>query len=408
MIRYPLQVYKKAFGGLSAATWYLSVVLFINRSGTMVVPFMTIYATQQLHFSLSQAGLVMAAFGTGAIAGAFAGGKITDAVGFYPVQVAALLLGGVLFMCLGLLHTFPTLSAGAFVLSMCNESFRPANSTAIAHYSSAENRTRSYSLNRFAINLGWACGGALGGFIAGHNYHLLFWVDGGTNILAALLLLKLLPPVKHIRHSKEAKQALQDSSPYRDKIYLWFIVLLTLFATCFMQMFGMQPVFLKTNWHVPEQRIGWLMAENGIMIALFEMIVVYHLENRKRPMYFVCRGMLLISVAYVLLNTLPAVFATSVLVIALITVGEIMCLPFLNSYWITRTQPHNRGSYAALITMAWSTAQVLAPAAGSQLAAWAGFRTLWWVISILCVATAGGMWLLDKRENRYLQELLKL
>jgi MFS family permease len=79
------------------------------------------------------------------------------------------------------------------LLSFCNEAFRPANSTAIAHYSSPENKTRSYSLNRLAVNLGWAFGGGLGGYLASINYHLLFWVDGCTNILAALMFLKLMP-----------------------------------------------------------------------------------------------------------------------------------------------------------------------------------------------------------------------
>lgn len=395
----PLQLYKKAFSGLSPATWYLSLVLFINRSGTMVVPFMTIYATQQLHFTLAQAGWVMVCFGAGAIAGAFAGGKITDSIGFYPLQAGALLVGGVLFMVVGLLHTFPLLCSGAFVLSLCNESFRPANSTAIAHYSSPENRTRSYSLNRFAINLGWSFGGALGGFLAGHNYHLLFWVDGCTNILAALLLLRLLPRVPHQRRNKDAPHEEKAGSPYRDKTYLAFIALMTVFGTCFLQLFGMQPVFLKTHWQVPEQQIGWLMAENGLMIAVVEMILVYYLENSRRPLYFVQRGILLIALAYVLLNCLPAHFATALFTTALITTGEILSLPFLNSYWISRTQPYNRGSYAALYTMAWSTAQVVAPAMGSQLAEHTSFPVLWWLVSGLCVLVSAGMWLLDKREN---------
>ena len=135
----------------------------------------------------------MGLFGLGSISGAFLGGKLTDKYGFYDVQVGALLSGGLLFIIVGLQTTFFTLGLFTFILSLCNESFRPANSTAVAYHSSPENKTRSYSLNRLAINLGWAFGGALGGFLASINYHLLFWVDGCTNILAALFLLKLLP-----------------------------------------------------------------------------------------------------------------------------------------------------------------------------------------------------------------------
>ncbi len=396
----PYHLYKKAFSGLSSSTWYLALVMLINRSGTMVVPFMTIYATQRLHFSLTQAGIIMALFGTGSIIGALLGGRITDITGFYPVQIGALFLGGLLFMGFGFLHTFPSLCVGAFILSMCNESFRPANSTAVAYYSTPENRTRSYSLNRFAVNLGWSLGGALGGFLAGHNYHLLFWVDGATNILAACLLLRLLPRVPHTRQTKADIQQNRGYSPYRDGTYLAFIILMTIFATCFLQLFGMQPVFLKTEWKITEQQIGMLMAENGLIIATVEMILVYYLEGRKPHLYFIRIGIVLIGTAYILLNALPHHFATVLGTTAMITLGEILCLPFMNSYWIMRTRAHNRGSYAALYTMSWSSAQIIAPAVGSQVATHAGFRNLWWLISSICACLFVGMWLLEKKGSK--------
>lgn len=175
MLTATLRLYRNAYTGLSLHTWYLSAVMLINRSGTMVLPFMTIYCTQALHFSLTQAGFVMGLFGLGAIAGAYIGGRITDKFGFYPQQVAALLLGGVMFIITGYLHTYISLCIGTFILSVCNESFRPANATAVAFYNSnPDSITRSFSLNRLAINLGWAVGGALGGFIASVNYNLLF------------------------------------------------------------------------------------------------------------------------------------------------------------------------------------------------------------------------------------------
>ena len=52
-----------------------------------------------------------------------------------------------------------------FSYALTADIFRPANSTAIAEYSS-ENRTRSVSLIRLAINLGFSVGPAIGGFVA--------------------------------------------------------------------------------------------------------------------------------------------------------------------------------------------------------------------------------------------------
>ena len=173
-----VNLYRNAFSGLSKSTWWLAFILLVNRSGTMVVPFMTIYLTQFHGFSIGQAGIVMGLFGAGAVAGGFLGGRLTDKYGFHRIQFITLAGGGLLFFVLGQMKSYSLICLFTFLLSLVNEAFRPANATAVAHYSTPENRTRSYSLNRLAINLGWAFGGGLGGLLASFNYQLLFWVDG--------------------------------------------------------------------------------------------------------------------------------------------------------------------------------------------------------------------------------------
>ncbi|MEO5985191.1 MAG: MFS transporter, partial [Ferruginibacter sp.] len=194
MISSTLLLYRNAYDGLSRRIWLLSAVMLINRSGTMVLAFMTLYCTH-LGYSIKQAGWVVALYGMGSIIGALLGGRISDRFGFYFTQTGALFFGGLFFLLLGQMKTYNSICICVFFLSMVNESFRPANATAIAHYSTPQNRTQSFSLIRLAINLGWGVGSALGGFLASINYQLLFWVDGITNIAAAGMLLMILPKV---------------------------------------------------------------------------------------------------------------------------------------------------------------------------------------------------------------------
>src|SRR5579863_3580851 len=283
MIARTLSLYRNAFGGLSRSTWLLSFVILVNRSGTMVIPFMTIYLTQpSMGYSIGQAGFVMGFFGLGAVCGGFLGGKLTDKIGFYNVQLITFCGGGIMFMVLGQMKNYPLICLCTFFLSLVNEAFRPANSTAVAHFSNKENRTRSFSLNRMAINLGWAFGGAISGVLASINYTLLFWVDGCTNILAAILLRYFLSPANnkasHIG-KKEMTGPLQ--SAYKDKGYLSFIFFTIVFAMSFFQLFTTLPVYFKENLHVPEYGIGLLMAMSGVMIALVEMILVFKLEGKR-------------------------------------------------------------------------------------------------------------------------------
>jgi len=397
-----ISLYRNAYSGLSKSTWLLSFVMLINRSGTMVIPFMTIYLTQpSMGYSIAQAGLVMGIFGLGAVCGGFLGGRLTDRIGFHRVQLIALTGGGFLFMLLGQMKSYPLICGATFLLSLVNEAFRPANSTAIAHYSKEENRTRSYSLNRLSINLGWAVGGAIGGILASINYHLLFWVDGSTNLLAAVLLRYFLAPAQSVEEAqgKGEEREAETRSPYRDKVYLQFIGLTILFACCFFQLLSTMPLFYKKELHLPEYMIGLLMAFNGLLITCFEMILVFKLEGRKENLFYISCGIALVGCSFLLLNILPLSVITAFICMAVITFGEIVAMPFMNSFWISRTGRSNRGQYAGLYTIAWSTAQVIGPTGGAQIAQYINFRTLWWGAGAVCLLASIGFrrLLLNKR-----------
>ncbi len=394
-----LQLYKNAYKGLTKETWYLSLVILINRSGTMVIPFMTMYATQQLGFSIARAGFIMSFFGVGSIIGAFMGGKITDAIGYHRVQLVSLTGGGIMFITVGYLTTYLSLCIGILILSLINEAFRPANAAAIAAYSLPENRTRSYSLNRLAINLGWAFGGTVGGFLAARNYHALFWVDGLTNISAAILLMVVFnkPKKQKTEIPKTNEKTLLTASAYKDKEYLVFIAVTVLFAFCFFQMFTLLPVFYKTKLLISEDEIGMLMAVNGLIIAFIEMFLVYNLERKNRPLKFISYGVWLVAISYILFNLLQGRFMLALLSILIITAGEMLSMPFMNTYWISRSNDSNRGQYAALYSMSWATSQIAAPSIGGWIAGSYSFNVLFWVLFITAGLSAVGYAFLMKR-----------
>ena len=398
MLNATAKTYRNAYSGLSKETWLLSLIMLINRSGTMVIPFMILYLTDpKMGYSVGDAGIVFGLFGAGAFCGAWLGGRLTDKIGFYPVQLFTLIVGGILFMVLGQMKTYPLICIFTFLLSFVNESFRPANSTAIAFYSKEENRTRSYALNRLAINLGWAVGSGLGGFLADINYELLFWVDGFTNIGAAVLMWLVLKPVNY---KPLAKAKIDDplvQSAYKDKTYLSFALITMLFACCFFQLFNNLPLYFEKDLHFSKPFIGLLMATNGIIIALVEMVLVFKLEGKRNSLIYITLGVLMVGISFLMLNLPGASVVVAVSMIVMVTFGEILSMPFMNSYWIARTQLSNRGQYAALYTMAWSAAQTLGPMGGAQLAEHAGFAALWWVVGGLSVFTAFSFWKLHNK-----------
>ncbi|MFD1142077.1 MFS transporter [Larkinella insperata] len=390
-----IRLYRDAYRGLPATVWLLSGVMLINRSGTMVLPYLTLYLTQHLHYTVAEAGVVMAVYGTGALAGTYLGGRLSDRFGFYPIQFFSLLISGFFLLLLQFAHTFYTMCGVVFVYTLLGETFRPALSTAVAYYSVPENRTRAYSLNRLAINLGWSLGGGLGGYLAGIDYQLLFWVDGITCIVAAIVLRIYLPPPDPAQPVSTETELVPDESrtPYRDWIFLVFIGATTLFAIGFWQLFSMIPLYFKRFLQLTESQIGLLMTMNGLMIVFTEMPLVYVIEKRysRFKVLIISTGVLLIGFSYLLLNigqwaflALPTVFFN--------TIGEMLAMPFMLSFTVERASAQNRGQYLALYSMAYAVAQITAPALGSQVVAWAGFPVLWGMVMGLCLVSAGGFW----------------
>ncbi|MEJ7674141.1 MAG: MFS transporter [Chitinophagaceae bacterium] len=129
---------------------------------------------------------------------------------------------------------------------------------------------------------------------------------------------------------------------------------------CFFQLFTTIPVFYKEQFHLSIFFIGMIMAMNGLLIALFEMITIFKLEGKRSLLHFISFGVILIGIAYLMLNT-PVInrAVLAIIIMLLFTFGEIMSMPFMNSYFISRTLSHNRGQYAALYTVAWASAQAV-------------------------------------------------
>lgn len=394
MLTRALNAYLLSFAGLNRDIWMLSLVSFINRAGTMVFPFLAVYLTQELDFSKGQAALILTSFGAGAVIGTIMGGRLSDLIGSYKIMFWSLFLTGLLFFALQHIQSLLGLCIAVFVVGIVGDSFRPANMASISAYSKAEDYTRSLSLVRLAINLGFGMGPALGGILA-HSlgYQWLFWVDGLTCIGAAFFLRYFLVEKKSMRKEKAATKAEGRAlSPYRDKHFLLFFVLIAINAIAFLQFFSMVPVFLKESWHWNENVIGFLLAGNGIIITFIEMPLVFRLEGRHAKMSLVILGAAMIGLGFILLNFTPHQATAAILCLVAITFGEIFQLPFANSIVVDRAPASTQGQYLGLYSSAWSFGHIIAPNIGMNVAEKWGFSSLWYVLSGCCLVGMLGFW----------------
>lgn len=362
----------------------------------MVVPFLSVYLSSRLGFSLAQTGWVMGCFGVGSVVGALVGGRLTDIAGHYRVQYWSLCLSGVAFVALGLVSSFIGFCVAVFIASTIADAFRPANFAALADYAPEKDRTRALALVRLAVNLGWSVGPAVGGLMAAYaGYYWLFWADGLTCLGAGLFVLVFLPKQRPrfqavTAEQEETLQRVVARSVWQDRLYLFFLLLTLLNAVAFMQFLSSLPVYFRQEVLLTELGIGRLLAMNGLVIAFIEMPLVYILEKRFRAGQLVIMGSVLIGLAYSILYFFgPSLYAAIVCMLTL-TLGEILSLPFIATIAMRFGGDHNRGRYMALFTATYSVSHIIAPILSLQLAGGLGFNTLWWVLIGLCVLCSVG------------------
>jgi predicted MFS family arabinose efflux permease len=388
-------LFKNAYGGLSPEVWWLALATLINRSGTMVILFLSLYVTDHLHLTVQNAGVVMAVFGAGSLCGVFLSGRFTDKLGYYPVILFSLFGGGIMFLLLSILKSYPVICFATFFMSCIAEAFRPPMMAAISFYSTPENYTRSISLVRLAINLGFSIGPVFGGMLAMIDYRFIFWADGVTCFGAGLIILFFIKN-KYAESKKEKNVAAEPvRSAYRDRIYLYFMFICMLYAMSFFQFFSTMPLYYKNVFHLKENEIGALVAINAILVASVEMILVYKIQHRWSKYKFIAIGALLLIVSYLSLPFFPSV-ALFVIINIVISFSEMLAMPFMNTIMNERSNDRNKGQYAALYAMAWSVAQILLPVIATQTIARFGYNMLWYEMTFVAAVVMAGALVIEK------------
>jgi len=392
-----LRIYADSFKGLSKEAWMLSIVMLINRSGSMVLPFLGVYMTDQLEFSIKESGIVLSFYGVGSVIGSWLGGYFTDKFGEYRVQSTSLFLSAPLFLLIPIFTSVEGMALIILLQSIISETFRPANSVAITKYARPENLTRAFSLNRMAINLGFSIGPALGGILSSFSYELLFITNAVGAIMAGIFYVRFFRKRHKIyqKRNKEKKitnEAIQkELSPYKDFPFLVYCLLCAIFSVCFFQFFNTIPIFYKEVAHLDQKSIGYILGYSGFIIVVLEMLVVNFADKYLTIAKTLLYGILMCSVAYAML-AINHHISLILLSISILSVGEILVLPFMSTITALRSGKTNQGAYMGLNGMTFSISFIITPLLGTSVASDLGFNTLWIGSGVVLALAAIGMY----------------
>ena len=374
MLQNAINRYFDNFKGFSREIWILTLITFINRAGTMVLPFLSKYLKEDLHFSYSQVGWVMVCFGTGSMIGSWLGGKLSDKIGFYKIMIFSLFFSGIAFFILQFITSFTGLCLSMFFIMVIADMFRPAMFVSLGAYAKKENRTRALTLVRLAINLGFAAGPAMGGLIIMNiGYRGLFWVDGATCIIAILIFWLTVKEKKKSNFTdKEHPGEILTHSVFKDKPFWIFLACCTITGILFFQLFTTIPLYHKEQFNLTEFQTGLLLMMNGLLIFVLEMPIVSIVErkqiNKVKVVTFGALAMT-ISMLLMLINMWSGIL---IIMMLFMTFGEMFAFPFSNSFAMSRAPKGHEGRYMAIFTMSYSLAHISSAKIGMEIVSYFG------------------------------------
>ncbi|GLW35556.1 MDR family MFS transporter [Actinoplanes regularis] len=382
---------RQAAGGLPRQFWFLWTGTLINRVGAFVVLFLSLYLTGERHFTQSQAGLVLGLYGVGGAIGTMAGGVLADRWGRRPTMLLAQFGAASLMLTLGFAHSYPQILVVTGLLGAFGEGVRPAFSAMMVDVVPERDRVRAYSLNYWAINLGFSLAAIAAGFAAQADFLLLFAIDAATTLVTATITLIFLKETRPARRPAPTGTAPTSGggmfTALRDRTFLAFLLVNLLSVMVILQHWSTLPIAMQADGF-SAATYGWVIAVNGIMIVSGQLFVPRLVEGR-RSHRVLAVATLLIGVGFGLVAVAHAAWVYA-LTVVIWTLGEMLQSPS-NAATVAALSPSAlRGRYQGLNSLSWSIGTALAPVLGGLVLQGPGSTTLWIGCFAVCALAAAG------------------
>jgi MFS family permease len=346
---------------LPPAAWVLFGGTFVNRLGTFVMPFMTLYLTHR-GFSVPQAGLALAMYGIGGVAAQFLGGWLADRIGRRNAIGFSMLGASVTTLLLWQASSLLMIYALMLLLALVAEMHRPAASALIADLVPSEQRVTAFALFRLAINVGWACGLTLGGILADRSFDYLFIGDAATSAAFGVISLIALP--HGMRTSRHEESHLQGATRtiLADRGFLLFLGSVLIGAAIYMQNVSTFPLHVQAAGFSTSV-YGTLQALNGVIVVLLELPITSWTGRRSRTR-MIALGTVLIGLSFASLIVARSIPALAAMVLVW-TLGEIIASPVSSAFVADRSPEHTRGRYQASLGVMFALGAVVGPTIGT-------------------------------------------
>lgn len=386
--------YRANIGGLPRTFWYLWCGLLINRLGAFGIIFLSLYLVQQRGLDPAGAGLVVGLYGIGGSVGVLTGGVLADRWGRRRTLLVSHAATTVLLVGLALVPWIPAIAAITLLVGAAQLMVGPPLIAAMVDVVPESDRTRAFSLEFWAINLGSAVAAPLAGLLADTGFTPLFLVEAGATFVTLMVLTFKVPETLPATPRARDRGLVTVLS---DRPFAVFVGLTLVLGVLTTQTSTILPLTMAADRLRPSA-YGLVTGVAGLLIVLGQLFIPGLIAGRSKPRVLagaygvIACGTALVSVAHVL----PVYLAAALVW----TFGQMFAAPPNAGTIADLASAPLRGRYQAVFYLTFPIAGFVAPALGGVSVQWLGH---WhWALcgGIGALAALGHLFAGPARERR--------
>lgn len=397
----PMHSIKTLYNEYPRQYWLMiSGIVLSTAGGSMIWPFLIIYAGNKLNMPLSTvATLISINAATGLIASLVAG-TLADKIGRKVVMNFSLTVNGIAYFLFMYAHTYPQFAGLMMLVGMSNPLYQVGADAMLADMIPSEKRTDAFAINRIANNAAFAMGPAIGGFLATRSYNLAFYAAGIGFLSYSMLLFFLARETLVVSSANPStplgmQEVIESYSRVgRDRTFMTFVVTVSLGLIAPTLLWILMPVYSKTNFGIPENLYGWIPTTNGLMCVLVQYPVT-RLTRRYRTLPVLAVGMMIYALGAGSV-ALMSHFWGFWLSMVILTFGELTLVPTASKYVADLAPADLRGRYMSIHWLGWGLARTLAPILGGFLNDSIAPQAIWIGGLLIGLASASGLFFLSR------------
>jgi MFS family permease len=340
--------------------WVLASGWFVGSLGFAAsMPFVAIYFHSDFEMSMTDIGMLYGVMAVFRSVFQGIGGEMSDRIPRRWLLVHSQTLRAVSFLLLAAaIHYrwgFWPVVLFLFITQALGAVFQPAANAMVSDIVPPAKRLDGYAFTRSAVNLGWAAGPAIGGFLASSSFSLLFVISSAVTLVSGLVFwIVLRSPLQQQAtdsfHLRDIVAVKDDRLLARHSIlsFLLYLVVSQLIVTF--------SVYSVDYIGISKTQLGYLYTINGLLVVALQ-VPATRLLSKQSLTRQLAYGSFIFAIGYGMMGVITG-FNYFVLAIVIITLGEVVMSP-ASLALTSRLAPADRmgrymGIYGFFVGAGWS------------------------------------------------------